>query len=277
MTDAHLFDDVKVRSPLRYPGGKTRALSTLLPLIPSGADVCSPFLGGGSVELALVGRGQRVHAYDAYGPLVNFWRAALEEPCNVADMVEDRCMPVTEESFRSAQYRVTINQGGFHWADREINWECAAAFYIANRCSFSGTTASGGFSPEAARDRLNHAALQRLRWFGAPGLDVRHASFERSILEAADRFLFCDPPYLLGKGGSKLYGVKGDMHAGFDHDGLADMLRKRRGGWLLTYNDCPRVRDLYSGCRIDTAEWSYGMNKSKKSREVIIRPQEKLF
>lgn len=35
------------RSPLRYPGGKSRAVSMILPHIPEGTEkVCSPFFGG---------------------------------------------------------------------------------------------------------------------------------------------------------------------------------------------------------------------------------------
>ena len=52
----------RVRSPLRYPGGKSRAVSAILETIPNGITaLTSPFFGGGSIELALVNRGVRVH------------------------------------------------------------------------------------------------------------------------------------------------------------------------------------------------------------------------
>jgi len=43
----------KVKSPLRYPGGKSRALKHILPIIPKFDEFREPFLGGGSVFLAL--------------------------------------------------------------------------------------------------------------------------------------------------------------------------------------------------------------------------------
>jgi DNA adenine methylase len=44
----------------------------------------------------------------------------------------------------------------------------------------------------------------------------------------------------------------------------------KKSNFILTYNDCPEVRELYKGCKFDVIEWAYGMNKSKKSNEIII-------
>jgi len=49
---------------LRYPGGKSRAVKQLLRFLPSEpGSMVSPFLGGGSFELAAAARGWRVHGY----------------------------------------------------------------------------------------------------------------------------------------------------------------------------------------------------------------------
>ena len=56
-----------MKSPLRYPGGKSRAVKTLMEFIPDDCgELCSPFLGGGSFELALAEKGITVHAYDGF-------------------------------------------------------------------------------------------------------------------------------------------------------------------------------------------------------------------
>ena len=60
------------------------------------------------------------------------------------------------------------------------------------------------------------------------------------------------------------------MHEEFDHDGLYEILSKKEG-WMLTYNNCDWVLEKYKEFIIlDDVEWSYGMNKSKKSSELII-------
>ncbi len=75
------------KTPLRYPGGKSRAVKHILPLIPEDCEeLCSPFLGGGSVELAVAARGTPVHAYDVFEPLVWFWNALLSDPPLAGDL-----------------------------------------------------------------------------------------------------------------------------------------------------------------------------------------------
>ena len=38
----------------------------------------------------------------------------------------------------------------------------------------------------------------------------------------------------------------------------------------MTYNNCDYIRNLYKDYIIIDANWSYGMNASKKSSEIII-------
>ena len=70
-----------MKTPLRYPGGKSRAVETLMSFVPEDCgEICSPFLGGGSFELALAEKGIKVHAYDAFKPIIWFWNAILKDP-----------------------------------------------------------------------------------------------------------------------------------------------------------------------------------------------------
>ena len=68
---------------------------------------------------------------------------------------------------------------------------------------------------------------------------------------------------------NNLYGKNGDTHSGFDHEGLFNLLNKRKG-WLLSYNNTPEIREMYKDYKIIEAEWAYGMNKSKESSEILI-------
>ena len=86
------------RSPLRYPGGKSRAVSTILPHIPKGTKkLCSPFIGGGSVELACVARGIEVLGSDVFPPLVDFWQEAIEDAEGLAETVQKIPTPLKRE------------------------------------------------------------------------------------------------------------------------------------------------------------------------------------
>ncbi len=47
-------------------------------------------------------------------------------------------------------------------------------------------------------------------------------------------------------------------------------LLSTRDGWVLSYNDCEEIRDMYTEHRIITPKWTYGMGNSKKSNEILI-------
>ncbi len=59
------------------------------------------------------------------------------------------------------------------------------------------------------------------------------------------------------------------MHEYFDHEKLYKYLKNKKN-WIMTYNDCDYIRNLYNDFTIIETSWSYGMNKSKKSSEIII-------
>lgn len=258
---------MQVISPLRFPGGKTLACAKFIKYLPKDVKtICSPFLGGGSFELyCALNFGIKVIGYDLFESLVMFWNCLLEDPERLAEIVSTYLPVVTKEQFYELQR--TLRQ-------IEDLWEKAGAFFILNRTSFSGSTQSGGFSPldkKGRNGRFNERNVEFLRSFRVPEgtLTVEHVSFEESILLHPEAFVYADPPYLVD---SKLYGNRGDLHD-IDHKLLAKLLHSR-GNWMLCYNDHPEVRPLYRGFYVvdgrDGLSWSYGMSKSKKSKEVLI-------
>ena len=119
-----------VRSLLRYPGGKTRAVSTMLRYLPLGLEtLVSPFFGGGSVELALASRGTRVYGYDAFKPLVIFWNAVMSDASALAKEVK-KYHPLPKAKFYELQRSMRAGQV----RDKDL----ATVFYVLNRSSFSG-------------------------------------------------------------------------------------------------------------------------------------------
>lgn len=250
------------KSPLRYPGGKSRAVKLLTPYIPIEVkEICSPFLGGASLELTLAARGVKVWGYDNFLPLINFWQQVIKNPSKVA-LKAEKYLPLIKEKFYELQKKI-------HTLSDPLL--CAAGFFVLNRASFSGTTLSGGMSPN--HPRLNKNALQRLKDFNNYNLSVDCLDFEEACAKHPNSFMYLDPPYYL-KNCNNLYGNKGDMHKNFNHLRLASILHKR-SGWILSYNDCPEIRKLYKGYKIDTPTWQYGMNNykqksCKKSKEILI-------
>jgi len=267
------------KTPLRYPGGKSRAVKHILPLVPSDVtELCSPFLGGGSVELAFnQERGGTVYGYDLFEPLVWFWEALLESPEKLADAADAmRKKHVDFEKKRGllredcARIREELK------AATNSSIENAAKFYAINRSTFSGATFSGGWSNLAAYSRFTDSSIKRVREFKVKNFHVACESFQTSILKHPDAFLYCDPPYLLGADKDRLYGVTGGMHQGFPHKELYDILSQREG-WVLSYNDCEGVRKLYSNYEIREAAWAYGMKNVDPQLSADRRLLEELI
>ncbi len=58
----------------------------------------------------------------------------------------------------------------------------------------------------------------------------------------------------------------------FDHERLRDVLKGVKGRWLLSYDDCPEVRELYKGFTIDVVNTRYSVSGTNRvSSEILIR------
>lgn len=248
-----------VKSPLRYPGGKSRAVSIISKYIPEDTTrLCSPFFGGGSLELACAQNGIRVYGYDRFVPLVDFWQLLLTNPKKLANNVE-KYYPLKKEKFYELQ---KIQMGS------KSKLERATVFFVLNRTSFSGSTLSGGMASGGPHNnpRFTKSSIDKLRKFKIKNLTIQQADFEKSIPRHKNALLYLDPPYLIQ---SKLYGKKGDLHKDFDHNALAKILKKRNN-WILSYNNSKEIHELYSDYTIMYPDWKYGMSHDKSSREVLI-------
>ena len=114
--------------------------------------------------------------------------------------------------------------------------------------------------------RFTISSIDRIRNFQIENLSVEHADFKESIPMAKKHLLYLDPPYMLEQ---RLYGNNGDLHNGFDHEGLSKILKKREN-WILSYNDSDEIHEMYEGYTFYYPEWKYGMSNDKNSREVLI-------
>lgn len=253
------------RSPLRYPGGKTRACSILEKYVKEYFQerkiILSPFFGGGSFELFMSSKGYTILANELFLPLFNFW-VQKQNNCNILIEKIKEYLPISKEKF--SEFRSKIMN------EKDV-LVMAAYYFIINRVSFSGATLSGGYSQQAADGRLTESSIERLKLCDVSNITFSNLDcnlFINKYPESDNMLIYADPPYYIEK---YIYGKDGDMHENFNHKRLAETLLKRKD-WILSYNDCNYIRELYKDCRIYSENWSYGMNSSKKSSEIIILP-----
>ena len=296
-------------SPLRYPGGKTRACKKLDEILnqyfkkemnnksnksnKSFDTIVSPFFGGGSFEFHLQNNyNLNIIANDKFTPLYNFWNTCKNEKKNndknennngkdqlCKALYNDIATSISKEQFLEYRKNVITETDKIKQAEQ---------YFIINRCSFSGATLSGGFSQEASKKRFTKSSVDRIKALDLSKFQIHNKDFEDFIKEIYqtsnsqtnsisqnNALLFLDPPYYLEKN-SKLYGNNGDMHENFEHKKLYDLLSNEENKnikFMMTYNNCDYIKNLYSqnnNYKILDVNWSYGMNKSKESSEIVI-------
>ena len=252
-------------SPLRYPGGKTRAIKILEPLIkkrfPVQKTLLSPFMGGGSFELHMLSLGYKLITNDLFKPLYTFWLMCKEQPAALQALVKTY-QPMTKEKFATIRESILLDLDPI---------SVAAKYFVINRSSFSGSTFCGGYSAESGEKRFTENSVKKIGALELSGLTLENKDcleFIHLHPQTNDTILFLDPPYYIS---TYIYGRDGDMHEGFNHVCLSEVL-KGRTDWVLCYNDCQYIRDLYKGCKIEKVSWAYGMNSTKESSEVLIFP-----
>jgi len=257
------------KSPLRYPGGKTRACKVLDEILNDHFDmtaidtIISPFFGGGSFEFFLQTKyGVCIAANDKFSPLFNFWINCKINNTILCQKLHSYIDNVNKEYFLECRN---------HIMNELCELEQSVLYFIINRCSFSGSTLSGGFSQESSKKRFTKSSINRIGNLDLSQFTICNFDFTHFIgLHNSDskHLMFLDPPYYLKKS-SKLYGKDGDMHETFEHEILCEIL-KTKTNWIMTYNNCDYIRDLYKDCTIIETSWSYCMNASKKSSEIVI-------
>ena len=277
----HLFPMNSIAPPLCYYGAKIRGIKQLLQYLPRGVDeIVSPFFGGGSFELAMTGRGIRVYGYDAFPPLVNFWRHLLTNPDGLIPHIKHYV-----NQFHKGE--IDPKSDIFHELSDE---ERAAMFLVANNLSFNKMffrcqaiprfemNAEGAPVAVSVRDGISGYRLvkyERIIGFHNPLISVELADFRDSLDKHPKMFVYADPPYPEASPG---YGDSPEYHEDFPHPVLADILRTR-DKWMLSYNDTETVRTLYSPSDFvyKFPKWSLSSRKiaaTHNCNEVIILPKK---
>ena len=260
-----------IKSPLRYPGGKSRSVDLISTIIPEFDEFREPFLGGGSIFIYTKQRfpNKKFWVNDLYFELFKFWEMTQKDVDSLIDKIYEwrNQFPIGKELHKF----LNDNLAGFNDLER------GAAFFIYNRITFSGTSLSGGFSEGAFTGRFTVSSIQRLNQFAKVinGSTITNLDYEELVKrEGENVFIFLDPPYYSATK-SALYGKNGNMHKSFDHKKFANNMKNCKHKWLITYDDSEYIRELFSFANIMPWELMYGMRNviegsNQKGKELFI-------
>ena len=229
-----------MKTPLRYPGGKSRAVPKLCQWLPySITEYREPFLGGGSMAIEMTKRYPNLPIWvnDLYKPLYLFWLALRDDGNYLYDqLLELKQKHPDQDSARKLflDAKEKVNEDDLSYKDR------AVAFYIVNKCSFSGLTESSSFSPMASDSNFSIRGIENLKFYSELIKNWKITSLDYSELQSdeSDVFIYADPPYNVK---DNLYGYKGEMHKGFDHALFADIMDSHLCNVMISYNNHPDI------------------------------------
>lgn len=260
------------RSPLRYPGGKSRALKKILPFIPTNiAEYREPFVGGGSVFFAIQEIFQdAIKSYwinDLNYDLYCFWKQVRDDATPLIEALRNIHTSTTDGRTlfgNLAKSKDLLCQD----QDMLSEFDRAVRFFVLNRITFSGVVDSGGYSQAAYEKRFTPSSIDRVKMISPylSGVKITNEDYTDALFHnGSGVFIFLDPPYWRATE-SKLYGTRGALHTSFDHELFAENMKKCPHKWLITYDDSSVIRDLFDFA--DIHEWTlqYGMNNYRKDR-----------
>lgn len=263
-----------ITSPLRYPGGKSKAIKQIVRYLPAQfSSYREPFVGGGSLFIHLKQQqpARDIWINDLNYDLYCFWHCAQTDlGALVAEIT--RVQQATTDG-RALFAALTAAK-----PDAQSMLAHAVRFFLLNRITFSGTVDAGGYSQAAYEGRFTRSSIERLRQLSPvlAGVLVTNLDYRAVLTEPGDDvFIFLDPPYLSATK-SKLYGRKGALHTTFDHTAFAAALAACPHRWLVTYDDAPEIRrNFASFAHIYEWELQYGMNNygrayAPKGKELFI-------
>ena len=270
-----------LKTPLRYPGGKSRAVKKMAQFLPNMSDYTEyreAFLGGGSFAIWMTQTYPHLDIWvnDLYEPLYNFWRVTQEEGKKLRDTLVQLKIKYPDPTsakvlFLEAKEYLTYE------SKRSEPFHRAVSFYVINKCSFSGLTESSSFSAQASDSNFSMRGIDKLPGYSEiiKNWEITNLSYDKLLDEGSEKtaFLYLDPPYDIK---DNLYGKKGSMHKGFDHDLFASDCDSCSMDCLISYNADQLVKDRFKDWNAGEFDLTYTMRsvgeymRDQKQRKELL-------
>jgi DNA adenine methylase len=263
-------------SPLRYPGGKTCLLGTVSRVLRGNklerGHYAEPYAGGCGLALALLYTGcvSDIHVNDIDPAIWAFWNAVLNDTEEFIKLMNKT--PVTLKEWK--RQRTIFRESNAN------NMKLGFAAFFLNRTNRSGIIKNAGVIGGLAQDgdytidcRFNKEELarriRRIRKYRS-----RINLYKKDALKFIDfvekklpvnTFLCIDPPYF--QKGSSLYT---SFYKRKDHEKVADRILQLKSPWILTYDYCDEIHDLYTDRRQFQFSLNYSATVKRLGTELLI-------
>lgn len=270
-----------MKTPLRYAGGKSKAIYKLekfLPEMVSNMEIHDSFLGGGSfpIYLTKLYPNLKIKVNDVYFPLYNFWINLRDNGIEMSDkLLELKNNNNTKELARKLfdEQKKVISD------NFKSNLEKAIAFYVLNKCSFSGLVSSS-FSEQASVSNFGLKGIENLRYYSEliKSWEIYNLDYREFIDKFSNKenvFLYLDPPYMIK---DNLYGDHGELHKIFKHEDFFKLCPPLKCKQLISYNSDLLIKNAFKDYYISDYDLTYTlrstgtyMEDQKSRKELAMR------
>ena len=268
-----------LKTPLRYPGGKSRAIKKIAQFFPdldAYTEYREPFLGGGSVAIYITLQHPTLDVWvnDLYEPLYTFWKQLQLS----GEKLRDELLQLKQRHPDPSSARNLFNEAKEYLQKNEWSTEPfhkAVSFYIANKCSFSGLTENASFSKMASDHNFTITGIDNLPYYSSliKKWHITNLPFEKCMTDDPYAFIYLDPPYAIK---DNLYGHKGDMHKGFDHDRFYRKCAACDCDQMVSYNSDRLIKERFKDWQAQEYDHTYTMrsvgeyNKDQENRKELL-------
>ena len=271
-------------SPLRYPGGKGRLAPFMKLLIQktghTGGVYIEPFAGGAGIAINCLLNGvvSEIVINDLDKGIYSFWRSILSDTERFVNDI--MTVPLNIDEWKKQhQIYLTNNQ--------KYSYELGFATFYLNRTNRSGIITGGmiggkeqsgkwtldiRFNREALASRICSLSAYKSK-IHIYNQDV--CSFLLHYIQkyTGNTLVYFDPPYYVK--GRELY-LNFFKHA--DHVRIRSEIEQLGNvDWVITYDDCPEILDLYRGHICRRMQWNYSAATKRTVNEIIVFKNEKMI
>ncbi|MAG27501.1 hypothetical protein CMI47_18360 [Candidatus Pacearchaeota archaeon] len=272
---------------LRYPGGKSRLLSHIIPHLSEQMNVnqnilsyCEPFLGSGSIAFNALKKDnfvRKVILNDKDFALVCLWNTVLfnfddleqrilDYNPNVVDFFYFKEVLTRRESALRDEDPVSLSLKKI--AIHQMSYSglgVKAGGPIGGKKQTSNYDISCRWNPENLIKKFNKIRKEICRY---DIVDNKvHCLDYKDVIKMTNKhsIMYLDPPYYMKGKDMYLCGFEEN-----EHKMLSEALRETDVKWLLSYDDCEEVRKLYEWTNMKEFDAKYYIKTIRNKKEILI-------